>query len=90
MLGVEKVGKTGLKALFTNYIFTEIDYGKPALLISGVVLYLLAPKISRSTIFYYLCAIILGQCVGLLLTAYFINRLVTLPEVGIRNLAILY
>ncbi|XP_044259966.1 nuclear envelope integral membrane protein 1 [Tribolium madens] len=62
-----------------NYTVTlnviRIDYWKFLLLLGGITLFLSASKLSRNTLFYYICGISLGICTSFLILIYLISRL---------------
>lgn len=65
------------------FVRVGIDYWKVILLLSGVVLFLLAPKISHNTLFYYICGVSLGICASFLVLIYFASKI--FPKVIKRN-----
>ncbi|RZC32809.1 transmembrane protein 194A, partial [Asbolus verrucosus] len=69
-IGIESGNKY---TIFLNVI--RIDYWKVLLLLIGISLFLSANKLSRNTLFYYLCGITLGICTSFLILIYFVSKL---------------
>ncbi|XP_017778560.1 PREDICTED: nuclear envelope integral membrane protein 1a isoform X2 [Nicrophorus vespilloides] len=53
----------------------RIDYWKVLRMAVGIFLFLSAKKLSRNTLFYYLCGISFGICASFLILIYFISKL---------------
>ncbi|KAL0271157.1 UNVERIFIED_CONTAM: hypothetical protein PYX00_008345 [Menopon gallinae] len=54
----------------------RIDFWKIILLICGICLFLAAPQLSSSPVFYYICGIALGISTSILITFYLISKLI--------------
>lgn len=61
----------------------EIDMWKVILLATGIFTYLTADKLSRNTMFHYVCGVSFGIAASFLIVVYFMSKLV--PKV--RNTA---
>lgn len=53
----------------------RVDYWKILLGLSGLILFLTAPKLSSNSLFYYLCGVSFGTCASLLILVFIISRL---------------
>ncbi|KAJ8971703.1 hypothetical protein NQ317_006005 [Molorchus minor] len=61
---------------YTVYLnVIRIDLWKVIMLITGVVLFMSAEKLSTNTIFHYICGVLLGICASFLILIYFISKL---------------
>jgi len=52
-----------------------IDYWKVLLLGAGVLLFVSAPKLSKNSLFYYICGISVGICASFLILVYMMSKL---------------
>jgi hypothetical protein len=53
----------------------RIDYWKVLLLLMGISLFLSANKLSKNTLFYYICGVSVGICTSFLILIYFVSKL---------------
>lgn len=52
-----------------------MDYWKILRLVIGILLFLSADKLSKNSVFYYVCGVSFGICASLLISIYFISKL---------------
>lgn len=62
-------------------MFLGIDYWKVLRLVLGIVLYFSAEKLSRNTMFYYICGVSFGIGASFLILIYFLSKL--FPKVSV-------
>jgi hypothetical protein len=65
-------------------LISGIDYWRVLLLGAGVLLFISAPKLSASPLFYYICGISVGICASFLILVYMMSKL--LPKVKYAEL----
>ncbi|XP_014292618.1 nuclear envelope integral membrane protein isoform X2 [Halyomorpha halys] len=53
----------------------RVDYWRILTFVSGIGLFLLAPKLSSNSLFYYICGVSFGTCASLLILIFIISRL---------------
>ncbi|KAJ8953007.1 hypothetical protein NQ318_015369 [Aromia moschata] len=69
------IGIDSKDAYSVHLSIIRIDLWKILLLVSGVVLFLSAEKLSTNTFFHYICGISLGICASFLILIYFVSKL---------------
>lgn len=57
------------------WFFAGVDYWKVVFLITGVLLFLSAEKLSKNTLFYYICGVSFGVGASFLILIYFVSKL---------------
>jgi hypothetical protein len=67
-----------------NLQLLRVDLTKVILLMTGIFLFFLAPKLSRNSAFYYLCGILLGVSASILVLVWLISKLI--PKVNRFNI----
>ncbi|XP_065156690.1 nuclear envelope integral membrane protein [Atheta coriaria] len=69
-IGIESTENYSIKL---NVI--RVDYWKVLRLVLGILLFMYAQRMSRNTLFYYICGITFGICASFLILIYFVSKL---------------
>lgn len=69
-IGIESTENYSIKL---NVI--RVDYWKVLRLVLGILLFTYAQRMSRNTLFYYICGITFGICASFLILIYFVSKL---------------
>ncbi|XP_025832391.1 nuclear envelope integral membrane protein 1 isoform X2 [Agrilus planipennis] len=73
--GVSCIGISSSEFYSIHLNVIRVDYWKILSLITGVILFLWADRLSVNPIFYYLCGISFGICASFLILIYFFSKL---------------
>nr|CAD7409517.1 unnamed protein product [Timema cristinae] len=69
------IGVISTQEYFASLIIIRVDQMKLAMFLSGLVMFCLAPRLSRNALFFYLCGVIVGISTSLLLLFYLVHKM---------------